>query len=68
MSRTKNRSEAERWLVTAEEDLEAATVLFNGTMYAQACFNAQQTGEKALKALWYMVDSDPWGHSVQRLI
>ncbi len=68
MSRTKNRSEAERWLLTAEEDFKAAELLFEGAMYAQACFYAQQAGEKALKALWYMVDADPWGHSVQRLI
>jgi HEPN domain-containing protein len=68
MSRTKNRSEAERWLLTAEEDLKAAEVLFRGGMYAQACFYAQQVGAKALKALWYMLDADPWGHSVQRLI
>ncbi len=68
MSRTKNRSEAERWLLTAEEDLTAAEVLFRGAMYAQACFYSQQAGEKAVKALWYMLDADPWGHSVQRLI
>lgn len=68
MSRTKNRSEADRWLLTAEEDLKAAEVLFRGAMYAQACFQAQQAGEKAVKALWYFSDADPWGHSVQRLI
>lgn len=68
MSRTKNRGEAERWLLTAEEDLKAAEVLFRAAMYAQACFHTQQAGEKALKALWYFWDADPWGHSVQRLI
>ena len=68
MSRTKNRREAERWLLTAEEDLRAAEVLFSGATYAQACFYAQQAGEKAVKALLYMVDADPWGCSVQRLV
>ncbi len=68
MSRTKNRSEAERRLLTAGEDLTAAEVLFRGAMYAQACFYSQLAGEKAVKALWYMLDADPWGHSVQRLI
>jgi HEPN domain-containing protein len=58
MSRTKNRSEAERWLLTAEEDFKAAELLFEGAMYAQACFYAQQAGEKALKALWYMADAE----------
>jgi HEPN domain-containing protein len=68
MSQSKNRYQAERWLLTAEEDLRAAEMLFQAEMYAQACFYAQQSGEKALKSLWYLVDADPWGHSVQRLI
>ena len=68
MSRSKNRYQAERWLQTAEEDVQAAQVLLESGMYAQACFYAQQSGEKAIKALWYLVDADPWGHSVQRLI
>jgi HEPN domain-containing protein len=68
MSHPKNRHQAERWLQTAEEDLQAAQVLLDAKMYAQACFYAQQSGEKAIKSLWYLVDADPWGHSVQRLI
>ena len=68
MSRTKNQHQAERWLQTAEEDWNAAQVLLNNGMYAQACFYAQQSGEKAVKSLWYLVDADPWGHSAQRLI
>jgi HEPN domain-containing protein len=68
MSEAKNRYQAERWLATAEEDLEAARVLASAGKYAQACFFAQQSGEKAIKALWYMVDSDPWGHSVLKLV
>jgi HEPN domain-containing protein len=42
--------------------------LLQSGAYAQACFYAQQSGEKAVKALWYLVDADPWGHSIQRLI
>jgi HEPN domain-containing protein len=68
MSQSENRYQAERWLATAEEDLRAAETLANARMYAQACFYAQQSGEKALKSLWYLVDADPWGHSIQRLI
>ena len=68
MSRSKNRHQAERWLQTAEEDWRAAHVLQANGMYAQACFYAQQSGEKAIKSLWYLLDADPWGHSVQRLI
>ena len=68
MSYTKNRHQAERWLQTAEEDLRAAQALSDVGMYAPACFYAQQSSEKAVKALWYLVDADPWGHSVQHLI
>lgn len=68
MSVSKNRYEAERWLVTAEEDLRAAEVLLRAGLFAQACFYTQQSGEKAVKALWYLVDADPWGHSIQKLV
>jgi len=68
MSQSKNRHKAQRWLQTAQEDLQAAEVLLKAKMYAQACFHAQQSGEKAVKALWYLADADPWGHSVQRLV
>jgi HEPN domain-containing protein len=33
-----------------------------------ACFQAQQAGEKALKALWLARGLDPWGHSLAKLI
>lgn len=68
MSQTKNRHEAERWLSTADEDLRAAVVLRDAGSYAQACFFARQSGEKAMKALWRLVDADAWGHSVLRLV
>lgn len=68
MSQSKNRYHAERWLQTAEEDLEAAKVLLDAGMYAQACFYAHQSAEKAVKSLWYLEDANPWGHSVKRLI
>ncbi len=68
MSISRNHHQAERWLQTAQEDFNAAQTLSQNGMYAQACFYAQQSGEKAIKALWYRVDADLWGHSVQRLI
>lgn len=51
MSQSANRHEAERWLQTAKEDLEAAQTLADHKMYAQACFYAQQSAEKAVKLL-----------------
>jgi len=68
MGLSKNRYEAERWLRTAEEDLRAADALAQAGSFAQACFYAQQSAEKAVKALWYAIDADPWGHSVQKLV
>ncbi len=68
MSLSGNRYEAERWLRTAEEDLAAVRALIESNSFAQACFYCQQSAEKAVKALWYLADEDPWGHSVQRLI
>jgi hypothetical protein len=41
MSLSDNRYQAERWLLTAEEDLRAAQTLFDAGIYAQACFLAQ---------------------------
>lgn len=68
MSQTRNRRQADRWLQTAEEDLRATRTLLQAGFYAQACFYAQQGAEKAVKSLWYRVDAEPWGHSVQRLV
>ena len=55
-------------LRTGEDNLDAAKVLRENGKFPQACFHAQQAGEKALKAVWYFADADPWGHSVRKLI
>ena len=49
------KQEAERWLFYAERDLGFARVGIElGGYYAQTCFMAQQSAEKALKALLYL--------------
>lgn len=68
MSLEKNRHEAERWLKTAEADLETAVVLLQNNKYPHSCFHSQQAGEKAMKAVWYLLEADPWGHSIKKLI
>ena len=68
MSAEKNRDEAKRWLETSRGDFETAEILLSSKRYAHSCFHAQQAGEKCVKALWYLADSDPWGHSIRRLI
>jgi len=54
--------------VTGTDDLDAAIVLRKNKKFPHACFHAQQAGEKALKAVWYYADADPWGHSIRKLI
>jgi len=49
-------------------DLATAKILLSNRRFAHSCFHAQQAGEKCIKALWYLADSDPWGHSIRRLI
>ena len=68
MSQSKNLHEAERWLKTAQQDSRAAQSLSDNGFFAHACFQAQQCGEKVLKALWYLYDHEPWGYSIQRLV
>lgn len=62
------RYRASRWLRQAEEDLRAARVLSGTGQYSQACFLAQQAGEKALKALLASQDRDLRSHSLTRLL
>ncbi|MBN1850338.1 MAG: HEPN domain-containing protein [Deltaproteobacteria bacterium] len=68
MSIEKIRKEADRWFHTAEDDLDTAIVLKENSKFAHSCFHAQQAAEKAVKAIWYFEDADPWGHSVKKLI
>lgn len=68
MSMENNKREAERWVVTARDDLDTAVILKERGKFAHSCFHAQQAGEKAVKAVWYMADADPWGHSIKKLI
>ena len=68
MSTEKSVYEAMRWLSTGEDDLDTAIVLKKNNKFPHACFHAQQAGEKALKAVWYHADADPWGHSIRKLI
>jgi HEPN domain-containing protein len=68
MSTEKNIKEAIRWFRTAEDDLDSAKILKDNGKHAHSCFHSQQAAEKSLKAVWYLVDEDPWGHSIKKLI
>ena len=68
MSAEKLAAESARWMAQALDDFRAAGILLAGGGLPQAGFYAQQTAEKAIKAVLYSLDADPWGHSIRRLI
>lgn len=68
MSQSKAKYEAERWWHTAQDDLDAARILHEAGKFSHACFLSQQSAEEAIKALWFSIDSDPWGLSIQKLV
>ena len=55
------------WLKQADKDLEAANDSKETTHYEWACFQAQQSAEKALKALLLFINVDSWGHGLVHL-
>ncbi|MEX2725068.1 MAG: HEPN domain-containing protein [Candidatus Freyarchaeota archaeon] len=65
----KNRAaEAKRWLSQAIQDLDDAKFNHSGKRYNVACFLAQQSVEKALKAYLFMKGAEEvWGHSTAEL-
>jgi len=68
MSQEGARHRAGLWLRQAEDDLRAARLLQGGGQAAQACFQAQQVGEKAIKALLAAEDRDLRSHSLTALL
>ncbi len=68
MSSEKMAEESRRWLRQAHADLRAARSSRESGSHEWASFQAQQSAEKALKALWYHSGHDPWGHSITKLI
>jgi HEPN domain-containing protein len=67
MSAEKLSDQARRWFTTAQDDFQTAEILFKNGKFPQSCFYAQQAGEKALKAIYYRFDLEPWGHSLVKL-
>jgi HEPN domain-containing protein len=62
-------AEAQRWLRQAENDLAFGELALREGFYAQACFVAQQTSEKALKAVAYAHGERlVLGHSIVELV
>ncbi|MHA1436849.1 MAG: HEPN domain-containing protein [Promethearchaeota archaeon] len=56
------------WLKQAEKDIEAATDSEIYNHYEWACFQSQQSAEKALKALLLFLNIDSWGYGLVHLM
>jgi HEPN domain-containing protein len=58
----------EDWMKQAKRDLQQARILFENQGYEWCCFAAQQSADKAIKALFQKFGADAWGHSVRMLL
>jgi HEPN domain-containing protein len=56
------------WMKQAGHDLEHAVCSLEGVDYEWACFAAQQSAEKAIRALFLRANRSAWGHSVAALL
>jgi len=56
------------WIDEAEGDLKHARNDMDDGFYNWACFSAQQSAEKAVKAVFQKMGADVWGHAVSDLI
>ncbi len=61
-------SRAKDWFTQAERDLEQAEASRREGRHEWACFAAQQSAEKAVKALHLALGQEAWGHVVARLL
>ena len=58
----------EDWMRQAKRDLRHARNSLESGDYEWCCFAAQQSAEKAVKALFQKLGADAWGHSVNKLL
>lgn len=56
------------WLEQAENDLEHAKKDMEHGFHNWACFSAQQSAEKGVKAVFQKMGAVVWGHSVADLL
>ncbi len=58
----------EDWMRQAKRDLQQAGILLESDGYEWCCFVAQQSAEKAVKAVFQKLGANAWGHSVNLLL
>ena len=56
------------WFLQAERDLNQAEASKTEGRHEWACFAAQQSAEKAVKALHLVLGQEAWGHVITRLL
>ncbi len=56
------------WLMQASEDIKAANTSMENNHFEWACFQSQQSAEKALKALILALNIDAWSHGLVHLL
>jgi HEPN domain-containing protein len=56
------------WLKQAARDLQHARNSLESKDFEWTCFAAQQSAEKAVKALFQALHAEAWGHSVSGLL
>ncbi len=56
------------WFLQAEQDLNQAKASKTEGRHEWACFAAQQSAEKAVKALHLVLGQEAWGHVITRLL
>jgi len=56
------------WYDQAKRDIERARIDIDFKFYEWACFTAQQSAEKAVKALALKIGLNLWGHSIFEMI
>ncbi len=56
------------WFLQAERDLNQAEASKTEGRHEWACFAAQQSAEKAVKALHLVLGQEAWGHVIARLL
>lgn len=59
---------SEDWMNEAKGDIEHARSDMERGFYNWACFSAQQSAEKSIKAVFQKLGAEAWGHSVVDLL
>ncbi len=63
-----NIDRSQDWIDEAKGDLDHAKSDLKHGFYNWACFSAQQSSEKAVKAVFQKLHAEAWGHSVADLL